>query len=168
MKFLNRQDCSVACDKGLLVMEGKTIQCTDWMGSLLANKVQIIRTLLLPPDREVHVNCRLNSEPSGPVRLMDGLLSGEGGVAVAATLNRPRARRAVTVRCMNLDMKPLELKAGTVIGIYQPVEEGQIKALDVRAKSVLPGACHNHVTKCSPHVRLLLKRTTSLLNWPSC
>ena len=29
MKFLNCQDCSVACNKGLLVMEGKTIQCMD-------------------------------------------------------------------------------------------------------------------------------------------
>ena len=29
MEFLSRHDCSVACDKGLLVMGGKTIQCTD-------------------------------------------------------------------------------------------------------------------------------------------
>ena len=63
------------------------------MGCLLANKVQIIRTLVLPPDQEVHVNCRLNSEPSGPVGLIEGLLNGESGVAVAATLDRPRTKR---------------------------------------------------------------------------
>ena len=45
MEFLSRHDCSVACDKGLLVMGGKTIQCTDWMGRLQANKVQVTRTL---------------------------------------------------------------------------------------------------------------------------
>ena len=39
MEFLSRHDCSVACDKGLLVMGGKTIQCTDRTGRLLANKV---------------------------------------------------------------------------------------------------------------------------------
>ena len=95
MEFLSRQDCSVACDKGLLVMGGKTIQCTDRIGHLLANKVQIIRTLILPPDREVHVSCRLNSEPSGPVGLIEDLLSEESGVAVAATLDRPRIKRDV-------------------------------------------------------------------------
>ena len=140
-------------------MGGKTIQCTDRMGRLLANKVQIIQALTLPPDREVHVRCRLNSEPSGPVGLIEGLLSGESGVAVAATLDRPRPKREVTVRCMNLGMEPRELKAGTVIGIYQPVEEDQIETTDVRAKSVLPGACPDHVTKCPAHVRPLLEQT---------
>ena len=100
------------------------------MGCLLDNKVQIIRTLILPPDKEVHVNCRLNSEPSGPVGLIEDLLSGESGVAVAAMLDRPRTRREVTVRCMNLGMEPRELKADTVIGIYQPVED-QIETSDV-------------------------------------
>ena len=32
MEFLSRLDCSVTCNKGLLVMGGKTIQCADWMG----------------------------------------------------------------------------------------------------------------------------------------
>ena len=129
------------------------------MGCLLANKVQIIRTLTLPPDREVHVKCRLNSEPSGPVGLIEGLLSGESGVAVAAILDRPQPKREMTVRCMNQSMKPQELKAGTVIGIYQPVEEDQIEMTHVRAKSVLPGACPDHVTKCPAHARPLLEQT---------
>ena len=55
------------------------------MGHLLANKVQVTRTLNLPPDREVHVSNRLNSELSGPVGLIEGLLSGANGVA--ATLD---------------------------------------------------------------------------------
>ena len=54
MEFLSRHDCSVACDKGLLVMGGKTIQCTDRAGRLLANKVQVTKTLTLPPDRGAH------------------------------------------------------------------------------------------------------------------
>ena len=94
----------------------------------------------------------MNSEPSETVGLIEGLLSGVSGVAVAATLDRPGAKREVTVRCMNLGMEPRELKAGTVIGIYQPVEEDQIEASDVRAQNVLPGACTDHATKCPPHV----------------
>ena len=145
------------------------------MGRLLDNKVQIIRTLILPPDKEVHVNCRLNSEPSGPVGLIEGLLSGESGVAVAATLDRLRTRREVTVRCMNLRMEPRELKAGTVIKIYQPVEKNQIKASNVRAQSVLPGTCPDHVTNvplmsdlCWNKLARYARRTTSLQNWPAC
>ena len=60
------------------------------------------------------------------------------------------------------DVEPCELKAGTVIGIYQPVEEDQIEASDVQAKSVLPGACHDHVTKCPPHVRPLLEQARQI------
>ena len=152
MEFLSRHKCSEACDKRLLLMGGKTIQCTDRMGRLLANKVQIIRTLILPPDGEEHVNCRLNSEPSGQVGLIEGLLSWESGVTVEST------RREVTVHCMNLGMGPRKLKAGMVIGIYQPVEEDQKEASDVLAKSVLPGACPDHVTKCPPYVRPLLEK----------
>ena len=64
MEFLSQHDCSVACDKRLLVIESKTIQCTNRMGRLLANKVQVIRTLTLQPNQEVHISCRHNSEPS--------------------------------------------------------------------------------------------------------
>ena len=63
---------------------------------------------------------------------------------------------------MNLGMEPHELKAGTVIGTYQPVEEDQIEASDVRAQSVLPGACPDHVTKCPPHVRPLLEQARQI------
>ena len=63
MEFLSHYDCSVACDKGLLVMGGKTIQCSDRTGRLLANKVQLTRTLTLPPDRKVHISCQLNFKP---------------------------------------------------------------------------------------------------------
>ena len=64
MSFLREQDCSVACDKGLLVVRGAPIQCTDKMGRLLANKVQVVRTLVLPPEAETQVCCRLNPDPS--------------------------------------------------------------------------------------------------------
>ena len=34
------------------MMGGKTVQCTNLMGRLLANKVQVTKRLTLPPDRE--------------------------------------------------------------------------------------------------------------------
>ena len=63
---------------------------------------------------------------------------------------------------MNLGMEPRELKAGTVIGIYQPVEKDQIEASDVRTQSVLPSACPDHATKCPPNVRLLLEQARQI------
>ena len=54
-------------------------------------------------------------------------------------------------------MKFRELNASTVIGIYQPVEEDQIEVSNVQAESVLPEVCHDHVTKCLPHIRPLPK-----------
>ena len=131
MEFLNRHDCSVACDKELLVMGGDTIQYTDRMGCLPARKVQVAKTLMLPPDRKVHIRNGLNSEPSRPVGLIEGLLNREIAVAVAVTLDTPRIRRDVTVRCMNPGTEPQELKAGTVIGIYHPVKDDQIEKVDV-------------------------------------
>ena len=154
-------------------MGGKTIQCTDWMGRLQANKVQVTRTLTLPPDRRY--SCRLNSQPRRPVGLIEGLLNVESGVAVAATLDRPRIKREVTVRCMNLGMEPRELKAGIIIGIYQPIEEDQIEVAEVKAKSVLPGACQKLVIRCPLMSNpcwnkrdKYVKRKTSLQNWPAC
>lgn len=106
MEFLSRHDFSLACDKGLLVIGGKTIHCTDRMGRLLAIKVQVTRTLTLLPDQKIQVSCRLNSEPSGPVGLIEGLLY---GLAVAASLDRSRTKWEVTVRCMSLGTEPREL-----------------------------------------------------------
>ena len=162
MEFLSCHDCSVACDKGLLVMEGKTNQCMDRASRLSANKVQVTRTLTLPPDREVHISCRLNSEPSGLIGLIESLLGGDSRVVVAATLDRPWMKREVTVWCMNLDTVPWELKAGIIIGIYPPIEEDKVEAPEVQAKSILQGACQDHITRCPSHVRPLLEQTRQI------
>ena len=61
-------------------------------------------------------------------------------MVAAATLDRPRLKREVTVRCMNLSTEPRELEAGTIIGIYQPIEEDQVEDTEVQAKSILPGS----------------------------
>ena len=63
------------------------------------------------------------------------------------------------MRCINLGTEPRELKAGTITGVYQPIEEDQIEAAEVQTNSVLPGACQDHVTRCPPHVRPLLEQT---------
>ena len=63
---------------------------------------------------------------------------------------------------MNLSTEPRELKADTVIGIYQPIEEDQVEDTEVQAKSILPAACQEHVTRCPSHVRPLLEQTREI------
>ena len=79
MEFLSQQDCSIACKKGLLLMEGKTIQCRDRLGRLLAH---VTRTLALPPDKEVHVSCR--PDLSGPTGLIDSLINEGPNIVVVS------------------------------------------------------------------------------------
>ena len=99
------------------------------------------RKFTLRPDGKVHVSCRLNSDLSGPVGLIESFLDESKGMAVTVTLGRPRAKLRVTVHFRDLSTEPQELRADMIIGIYQPVEENQEKGIDVQAKGVLPGAC---------------------------
>ena len=159
MSFLRENDCSVACDKGLLVVNGVPIPCTDRTGRLLVNKVQVLRTLILPPDAETQVCCRLNSTPSTPIGLIESLLDQDKGVAVAATLGKPSPDGKVLVRCLNLSSEPQELKSGSVIGLYQPIEEDQIEEAPIRARSILDRTSQATVADCPEHVLPLLNQT---------
>ena len=67
------------------------------------------RTLIKLPDQEVLVICRLNFDSSDLVDLIESLLSKDKGVAVATTLNRPKAKKKMTLCCMNLRTKLREL-----------------------------------------------------------
>ena len=71
---------------------------------------------------------------------------------VVATLNTPKAKQKVTLR-HGTDSR--ELEAETVIKIYQPVEDYQIRA-NIRVKSVLPGVCQENVSRHPEHVTGLL------------
>ena len=94
---------------------------------------------------------------------------------MAAILDRPRTEWEVTVWCMNIDKELQELKAGTIIRIYQPIKEDQVEAAEVQTKSILPGACQDHVTRFPSHVHTLLEQTRQICetddqfaNWPTC
>ena len=157
MSFLQERGCSVACDKGLLVVEGTAIQCVDKAGRLLANKVQVLRTCTVPAGTEAQVVCRLNSEPSGRMGLVENLLEKDDGLVVAATLGRPNKERGLLVRCMNLSQAPKELKAGAVIGVYQPVEADQVEVAPPQTRCIQPGR-RPAGQDCPKHVQPLLEQ----------
>lgn len=126
MSFLRRQECTLDCDRGILVMGSETIPCVNKAGRLLANKVQVLRQTVLAPGKEAQLHCRLTTSPSGPVGLVENHLKGDQGIAIAATLCQPGSDGKLVVRCINTTDKSLEMQAGSVVGLYQPVEPEQV------------------------------------------
>ena len=126
MVFLKDQECTLSCDKGILVMGTETVLCTDQRGNLLSNKVQVLGSIVIPPEAEMQVCCRLNSEPSSSLGLVENGFTRDTGLAVAATLCVPDNRRRLLVRCLNATREPQELRSGTIIGLYQSVGTDQI------------------------------------------
>ena len=100
--------------------------CTDQRGNLLSNKVQVLSSIVIPAETEMQVCCRLNSEPSSNLGLVENGFTRDTGLAVAATLCVPDNRNRLLVRCLNTAKEPQELRSGTIIGLYQPVGNDQI------------------------------------------
>ena len=156
MVFLQNQECTLACDKGILTMGSETVLCTDARGTLLANKVQVLSTIVIPPKAEMQVCCRLNSVPSHSLGLVENSFTRDTGLAVAATLCVPDNRRRLLVRCINVTEEPHEVRAGTIIGLYQPVGEDQIVEQEPKI-----GCCRRFQgdkvpTTCPEHMKGLL------------
>ena len=70
-------------------MGAETVLCTDQRGNLLSNKVQVLSSIVIPPEAEMQVCCRLNSEPSGSLGLVENGFTRDTDLAVAATLCVP-------------------------------------------------------------------------------
>ena len=157
MHFLREYDCSLSCDKGILVVGTETVPCVDSFGRLLCNKVQVLRSTTVSPNSEIQVCCRLNSDPSGPLGLIENHMSADCGVVVAATLGRPGPQRRVIVRCLNVTQQPQELRAGTVIGLYQPIGPDQVveSNTEVQCRVMAPPTAE---TSCPEHVRALYEQ----------
>ena len=132
MSFLRGQECTLACDRGVLIVGAETIACTDRAGNLLANKVQVLRPTVLSPGSEAQLCCRLTTPPSGPVGLVENYIHGDQGIVIAATLCKPQKDGRILVRCMNTMDESLELRAGSVVGLYQPVQPEQV--MEVQAE----------------------------------
>lgn len=60
-------------------MRGDAIPLVDKDGMLLANKVQVLRLTTLRPGMEARVCCRLVSEPSRLVGLLENGICGDTG-----------------------------------------------------------------------------------------
>lgn len=123
MPFLKENKCIIEFEQSTINIGLKSLQCTDRLGRLLTNKVQVVRQTVLPPSTESHVICRINTQAYPPVGVVE---RSEGSLLVATSLNCPNPKGQMVVRCLNPTDQPVTINAGSVIGTYTGVEEQEI------------------------------------------
>ena len=78
--------------------------------------------------------------PTGLDRRADGL-------CLATSVNQPDPQGKVMVRCLNPANQPLQMKAGTVVGVYTSIAEG-----DISQAEPLDGCPEQHEASLPPHL----------------
>ena len=126
MPFLVTHNCAMEFNQPIVQINGKRLKCTDRHGRLLVSSVQVIHELVVPPQTEMTVPCRVTTRNFCPVGVIEGQTD---GLPVATSLNRPGVRGKMVARCLNLTNQPMTLKAGATIGTFTGVEEEQVEDL---------------------------------------
>jgi hypothetical protein len=121
MSFLRKQECTLACARGVLIIGSETIPCTDRMGNLLTNDVQVIRQVTLPPGTESQVHCKLVSEPNQPVSMVERYVQDDRGMVVTAVQCETDTDRKVMLRCTNTTDGMYSANTCSPVGLCQPV-----------------------------------------------
>ena len=131
MPFLAHHSCSIDFNSTKVVVDGRQIECTDRHGRRLTSSVQLIRETTIPPETEMTLQCRVTAREHCPVGLIEGKAD---GLCLATSVNRPDHQGRVMVRCLNPANQPLQVKAGTTIGVYTSVDEGDISPAELPEK----------------------------------
>ena len=153
MPFLTDHGCSLDFSRPTLKLAGRELTCTDRHGRLLLSKVQILRDTMLPPNTEVLVNGKVNSQNFFPLGVVEAQ---QDGPMLAASVSRPDEKGRLVVRCLNPTDQPWRLKAGTAIGEFTGIEEPdaiQDTATDPRVgRSSFPAHVRRAATRDEPGV----------------
>lgn len=126
LSFLERFNCSMQFGRPILNIDGRDLMCTDQWGNPMASKVQLIRPTVVPPASETLLVCKLNNRPHGAVGIVESSCSKLPELSLAASLCCPDEQQQVVVRCLNATGKPVTVNAGTVLGIYQSVDNDSV------------------------------------------
>ena len=127
MPFLQDNHCQLGCAESTLIMNGKTLRCTDRHGSELISKVQVISDVNLPPRSEKLISCRLSNPICSDVGLVESTVATNTlGVVLASSVSSYESDGKLVVRCLNpLDQK-VSLHAGSVIGQCTSLDKAQL------------------------------------------
>ena len=94
--------------------------CADRLGWLLLSKVQVVGDMVVSARTKMTVSCQVTTRNYCPSEAMEGCLD---GLMLAMSLNQPRLKGSVVIRCLNLMDQPLFLQAGITVGKYTGVED---------------------------------------------
>jgi hypothetical protein len=131
--FLEENRCTLKFEEAILVVNGANLACTDREGKLLCNKVQVVRTVEIPPRSEQMVLCRLNASPASNTGVVEGLSRYmERGVLVAAAVCSPSVGKDVPVRVLNSSSEPFRISAGSHLADYRSITDEQLQPVTER------------------------------------
>ena len=122
LTFLKRFNCCLQSERPVLRMGDRELQCTNEWGDLLASNVQMRRSTVVPPLSEMSLTCNLSSKSPG---LVESCCKHDE-LNLATSLCCPNNKRPGASRCLNMTERPALIKAGTVLGTYQQVEEDSV------------------------------------------
>ena len=123
MPFLANHSCSIDFHSPKVVVDRRQIECTDRHGRQLTSSVQLVRETTIPPETEMTLQCRVTAKTPCPLDLIEGRTD---GLCLATSVNQPDSPSKVMIRCLNPANQPLQMKAGTVVGVYTSIAEGDI------------------------------------------
>jgi hypothetical protein len=98
MPFLVAHHCAIEFRKPALVIDGQSLLCTDRHGRQFTCSVQVVRDTSIPPGAEMMVTCRVTSRDYTPRGVVEGT---DSRLLVAASLNKPRQKGQLQMRCLN-------------------------------------------------------------------
>jgi len=132
LSFLQENECTVVFNRSTLLVGDISLQCTDKYGQALANRVHVLREIIVPPRSELVVTCRLVNEPACRLGLVEQFSPVGLDIGIASCLVTHDDRYRVPVRCLNPTNQSIKLRAGTAVGVFAPIAEGDVSLLEGR------------------------------------
>jgi len=123
MPFLMRYKRHINFSKSAVVMAGRELACVDKFGRPLVVSVQVVWSCTIPRCSRATIHRRVNC------RRISGLGVVEGAherIQVAKSLNQRDMQGKILVQCVNPVTEPVELSAGSLVGRFHSVQEGDV------------------------------------------
>ena len=129
MSFLEKMGCTLNFDRHILNINDKELLCVDRTGTLLSNKVQILKDAVIPASTEQLLIARITSrEAIDSTGIVEGQIndSKHPGLIIASSLCNLGKNNQVYVHCCNINDYDINIKAGTIVGTYFTIDNYEL------------------------------------------
>ena len=120
MNFFRQYKCQLLMDKGILRVGDHDLICVDKFGGVLSTKIQVPKITKTPANS---VTCRLIQLPTDCTGIVEHHAENDLGIRLASTLVTTTKKNQVhvVVRCINPHPYPIQIRAGTTVGVFSVV-----------------------------------------------